>query len=184
MQTKTWTRIEIGYELCSPPPDADPKAVALDIQLLSAALPNALADLCKCFDAATRLRWALGGSSAVNSAGTAHEWVGELLTSEINAGLAATGTNKQVSLGESKLLKSSGPTTGGTATADKPVGTRCILLGDRWINYRSYRLHPAELGLNLPNHVVFFASLLWPCDGTRGDTDALLSSWLRSARIQ
>ena len=184
MQTKAWTRIEIGYELCLPSPSADPKDVVVELQMLTATLPNALSDLCKIFKPDARLRWVLGGSTEVNSSGSDHEWVAELLTKEINAGLAASAQGKSVSFDETKLLESSRPSTGGNATADKPIGTRCLLLGDRWINNRSYRIEPGDLGVNLPKNVVFFASLLWPCEGARSDTGAILSSWLRSVRTE
>lgn len=183
MPIKSWTRIELGYELCSPPPDIDAKEAALEIQLLAARLPDAITDLRKLFNAATRLRWLQGGDTQVNSTSTAHDWVSELLTIEINNGLAASGAGKSLSIVENDLLKASNPAPGGTAKAEKPVGTRCILQGDRWINHRSYQVDAVALSINLPRYVVFFASLWWPCPGEQEDTNALLTNWLRSTRV-
>lgn len=182
MPNQSWTRLDLGYELCSEDAEANPASVAIALQFLAAALPDTRIDLCKAFKPGARMRWALGDQTAVGSIGNDHKWVAKVLETELNDARENPQVGIRFEILETDLVRAKGPFLGGTEEPKKPVGTRCVLIGDRWYNHRSYRINPNVIQLKLPDKVVFFASLWWPCEDAESDVTALLSTWVRESK--
>ena len=164
-----WTRIEVGYTVIRVPrtPSAEYLKKTLAVTKSMRELLN------QRLSAARRLNWLTGNSTAVEVSSTGHDWVGHVLTKEMNRALMDVPGRLQIT--EEKLCVL---TKDGYALQDaenKPYGTRCILLGERWYNYRSYELDADVLEIEIPDDGLIFATLVWPCEGAECDAIAITS---------
>ncbi|MBX3465104.1 MAG: hypothetical protein KF830_18190 [Planctomycetes bacterium] len=150
---KEWTRIEIGYE--------SPEVETCEAQ------PAMQGVLERYFLLADRTRWALGGQTEIDHAPSPSDpddWVPVVLDAELNAALANSGQGT-VQIGALVKLISDGRMS--TRLPTGGAGTRCKLIGDRWINSRSYELlqsnddpWPEDRD---PESARLFATVHWPC---------------------
>lgn len=165
-----WTRIEVGYTLLGKPKNIT-EAYRQEILATSKSLRELLSDR---FSPMRRLFWLTGHTTRIDEPLTGHYWVAQVLTDELNRALQ--NTPKRFDLKEDKLVVKL--PYGHVAKDDepKPHGTRCKLIGDRWFNYRSYRLDEKVLQIPISAQGMLFATLVWPCESAECDADALVDS--------
>lgn len=181
MHSAKWTRLEVGYEVCLPSRRTDQAKVELLLAKLAKQLPPALKKMREAFAAERRLVWLQGGSTDVDTIDSSNAWVRKVLQSELNQAIPKDWP--KFALEESGLVKAEtrvgdAPDDPNLANPDKPVGSRCVLIGDRWYNSRSYRIDSKVAKVQLPKHCLMMATLWWECEGTKTDLDALLADWI------
>lgn len=176
MPLVTWSRLEVGYEVCLPPRTTPESEVRSRLATLEATLPPMLESLKKAFSADRRLIWLQGGSTVLQTIVDGHRWARDVIEIELNMALPPNGP--KFTLLESGLVKSAGPTSEGNVLPDKPDGTRCVLIGDRWFNYRSYRIASEVPNVQLPAHCILMATLWWECEGPKVDLQHILADWI------
>ncbi len=170
--TVSWMRIEIGY-------------VSMTPDTCSGIKPH-LQEVLEAKLLATRIRsWAKVGQTTITGSvtPTSDDWAAEVLATELNTGLQeahaaqqAPGVAEQIVI-EPKHLCSYLSITDCylSPTMLAPLrklptgrpGTHCKLLGDLWINSRSYRITDSAgrtwLESELPPKSLMFATLTWEC---------------------
>jgi hypothetical protein len=146
-----WTRIEIGYES----DEIENCAVAPPMHRI----------LCTYFDAASRLRWTQPGITDLGDVVyLGDNWVSLVIEAELNRALIGGGRIQASIL--CRLRHGSLVEVQRAFPSGHP-GTRCKLVGDRWVNSRSYLLldeHDAPWpGNKVPSDAMVFATVDWNC---------------------
>lgn len=176
MVQKLWSRIEVGYEMDELDRRLEESLLAAHLQILRLEANSVRAQLCAKFSAERRLAWALGGKTDLSAPATGHDWVAQVLTFELNLALPTTATTK-FNIETKHLLCTKPCPSVRPAEVDKPHGTQCRLVGDRWFNYRSYQIEPTTIGLTISKNALLMATLVWPCDDVECDMDAIVAKW-------
>lgn len=142
-------------------------------------------DLEERFRASAIHRWANGGHTLIGTRPQPcdHRWVCEVLQTELNAELLNNGFNPDVVVRVEDICVAIARPYAGTdgprpfaeaADYDKDVHTHCKLVGEEWINTRSYRLSTGALnGGHRPwrtprtdQDVFLCGTLSWSCQPT------------------
>lgn len=166
----SWTRIEVGYTLLAKPKNVT-EAYRQDILATSKSLRELLSAR---FSPMRRLFWLTGDTTRIDEPLTGHYWVAQVLTDELNRALQ--NSPKRLDLKESHLVVEQPYGQVAKDDEEKPHGTLCKLIGDRWFNYRSYRLDEKVLLIPITAKGMLFATLVWPCESAECDADALVDS--------
>lgn len=157
-ETREWLRLEVGYES--------------DIPEDGVHQPPMQAVLWRYFAKSTRARWAGGGATTI-AAGSyrGDDWAARVIDVELQRALAPTSPATTVRAGALRRLKPVADAAPLAIPTGTP-GTRCVAVGDYWINYRSYELAAFGDGDTIgrpwppdrtPADAMVFATLVWRC---------------------
>lgn len=185
--THCWLTLEVGYELRHPTLATGTKATADDLLRMVDDAGRVQDLLRKHFDCRQRMRWLTGGTTPLPTADQQDglpkdAWVGKALAIELNAAFGPKGAPSFV-IDESHLL-----CVGRHVDGDQlqPMsgdhGTSCKLLGDRWINSRSYSISGPTAAWGLADNILLLATMTWLCPGPGDDLAGWLATTAAAAR--